>query len=97
MADYIDRQATIGAIHSAIYPFFCGAEDGDTLSEDEKLILSVNKTICKAIKALPSADELTIVTEYCRKRNLVIITMESFRVLQAYYNKQNGMGGEQDG
>ena len=46
------------------------------------------------IKSLPTADELTIVTEYCRKRNLVIITMESFRVLQAYYNRQNGMDGE---
>lgn len=56
MADYIDRQATIDAIHSALYPYFCGMEDGDILSEDEKLVLSVNKTICKAIKALPSAD-----------------------------------------
>ena len=46
------------------------------------------------IENVPSADELTIVTEYCRKRNLVIITMESFRVLQAYYNRQNGMGGD---
>ena len=49
-----------------------------------------------SIEALPSVDELTIVTEYCRKRNLVIITMESFRVLQTYYNRQNGMDGEQD-
>ena len=94
MADYIDKKATIDAVHSAIYPYFCGAEDGDALSEDEKLVLSVNKAICTAIKAFPSADELTIVTEYCRKRNLVIITMESFRVLQAYYNRQNGMDGE---
>lgn len=56
MADYIDKQATIGAIHSAIYSYFCGAEDGDALSEDEKLVLSVNKAICTAIKAFPSAD-----------------------------------------
>lgn len=56
MADYIDKQATIGAIHSAIYSYFCGAEDGDELSEDEKLVLSVNKAICTAIKAFPSAD-----------------------------------------
>ena len=46
------------------------------------------------IENAPSVDEWTIVTEYCRKRNLVIITMESFRVLQAYYNRQNGMGGD---
>ncbi len=56
MADYINRQTIIEAIHSAIYPFFCGAEDGDILSEDEKLVLSVNKAVCTAIKALPSAE-----------------------------------------
>ena len=56
MADLIDRQTIIEAIHSAIYPYFCGAEDGDALSEDEKLVLSVNKTVCTAIKALPSVD-----------------------------------------
>lgn len=56
MADLIDRQTIIEAIHSAIYPYFCGAEDGDALSEDEKLVLSVNKAVCTAIKALPSAE-----------------------------------------
>ena len=56
MADLIDRQTIIETIHSAIYPYFCGAEDKDALSEDEKLILSVNKTVCTAIKALPSVD-----------------------------------------
>lgn len=56
MADYIDRHTIIESIHSAIYPFFCGAEDGDELSEDEELALSVNKAVCTAIKALPSAD-----------------------------------------
>lgn len=56
MADLIDRQTIIEAVHSAIYPFFCGTEDGDILSEDEKLVLSVNKAVCTAIKALPSAD-----------------------------------------
>jgi len=61
MADYIDRQAAIETIHSAIYPYFCGAEDGDILSEDEKLVLSVNKTICTAIIALPSADVVEVV------------------------------------
>ena len=56
MADYIDRHTIIESIHSAIYPFFCGAEDGDELSEAETLVLSVNKAICTAIKALPRAD-----------------------------------------
>ena len=46
------------------------------------------------IENVPSADDWTIIAEYCRKRNLVIITLESFKVLQAYYNRQNGMGGD---
>ena len=56
MIDLIDRQTIIETIHKAIYPYFCGAEDGDILNEDEKLVLSVNKAVCTAIKALPSAD-----------------------------------------
>lgn len=46
------------------------------------------------VEVQPSVDEWTIITEYCRKRDLVLITMESFRILQAYYNRQNGMDGE---
>lgn len=61
MADLIDRQTIIETIHSAIYPYFCGAEGGDALSDDEKLVLSVNKTICTAIKELPSADAIEVV------------------------------------
>ena len=61
MADYIERQTIIDTIHGAIYPYFCGAEDGDALSEDEKLVLSVNKAVCTAIKALPSVDAVEIV------------------------------------
>ena len=61
MADYIEKQTIIKSIHSAVYPFFCGAEDVDALSADEKLVLSVNKTICAAIKALPSADVVEVV------------------------------------
>lgn len=61
MADYIDKQDAIYAVHRAAYQFFCGSEDGDELSEDEKLVLSVNKAVCTAIKALPSADVVEVV------------------------------------
>lgn len=54
--EYIDKQDAIYAVHRAAYQFFCGSEDGDELSEDEKLVLSVNKAVCGEIKALPSAD-----------------------------------------
>lgn len=79
MADYIDRQAVVSDFE------WCKSQAIDKDRWQEAI---------DRINALPSADELTIVTEYCRKRNLVIITMEFFRVLQAYYNRQNGMDGE---
>lgn len=68
MADLIDRQAAISDFE------WCKSQAIDKDRWQEAI---------DRINALPSADELTFVTEYCRKRNLVIITMESFRVLQA--------------
>lgn len=86
MADCIERQAAIDMFQRQAYDDWnqgAGTTWANAFSEAADMI-----------EDLPSADELTIVTEYCRKRNLVIITMESFRVLQAYYNRQNGMDGE---
>ncbi len=95
------------ATNSSVQPNIPDTNVGDTISRQAALnTLCDNcdtvQAVCPhfpckrytSVEALPSADELTIVTEYCRKRNLVIITMESFRVLQAYYNRQNGMDGE---
>ena len=43
-----------------------------------------------AIRELPTADITEEqVAEYCRKRNLVCITAESFEVLKAYYDRRN--------
>lgn len=53
--DTISRKATIDAVHSATYGFICGAEDGDEMTETDKLVLSINKAVANAIKALPSA------------------------------------------
>lgn len=95
MADLIDRQSAIDTIDEVTWYH---------LNKNGEMVIGANSNehqawykaddIYKALKAVKSADEWTIVTEYCRKRNLVIITMESFRVLQAYYNRQNGMGGD---
>ena len=38
----------------------------------------------------PTIDEQKIAVEYCKKRNLVMITAESFEVLKAHYNRING-------
>ena len=47
--------------------------------------------VCRrSIERIPSVDEQKIAVEYCKKRNLVMITAESFEVLKAYYNRING-------
>lgn len=48
--------------------------------------------IADELRKLPSAQpEVTEkqVCEYCRRRNLVMITNESFEVLKAYYERRN--------
>lgn len=54
MDDLISRRAVIDAVHTATYGFICGAEDGDEMTDADKLVLSINKAICGAIKALPT-------------------------------------------
>lgn len=50
--DTISRKAVIDTVHAAVRPFI--ADDGDEMTEADKLVLSINKTVCTAIKALPS-------------------------------------------
>ena len=52
--DTISRKETIDAVHTATYGFICGAEDGDEMTDADKLVLSINKAVCTAIKELPS-------------------------------------------
>ena len=52
--DTISRKSVIDAVHTATYGFICGAEDGDEMTDEDKLVLSINKAICTAIKALPT-------------------------------------------
>lgn len=52
--DTISRKAMIDAVHAATYGFICGAEDGDEMTDADELVLSINKAVCTAIKALPS-------------------------------------------
>ena len=53
--DTISRKETIDAVHTAMYGFICGAEDGDEMTDADKLVLSINKAVANAIKALPTA------------------------------------------
>lgn len=53
--DTISRKSVIDAVHTATYRFICGAEDGDEMTDADELVLSINKAVCNAIKALPTA------------------------------------------
>ena len=72
MADYIDRQYAIEHYQHVCRRTNCKEcplhiQVTDTLTDCELELFLHN---------LPSADEYAIVKEYCRKRNLVIITRE---------------------
>lgn len=88
MDDLISRQALSDAMYHEAFE-----KDTDMQKWDSGCWIRY-KLFENVLRGIPSVDAVEIVTEYCRKRNLVIITMESFRVLQAYYNRQNGMDGE---
>lgn len=64
MDDMVSRKAVIDAVHTATYGFICGAEDGDEMTEADKLVLSINKAVCTAIKALPSVQPLDAQASY---------------------------------
>lgn len=55
MSDLISKAAVIEAIHESLYPYVYGGEDGDPVSDFEDAIFTINKAICTAVRALPSA------------------------------------------
>ena len=58
MSDLISKQAAIELIHKTIYEFFNIVSDDseEPISEKDKLLLKINKTICNEIKELSSAE-----------------------------------------
>ena len=64
--------------------FFCVSDcpkDPDTNCQEQLM-----KEAADAIEELSNGSE-KVVMDYCRKRNLVLITYESFETLKAYYNR----------
>lgn len=58
MNDSISRRSAIDTVHKIICPYVCilNEDDGEVpMSEQDKMVLSINKDICNALKALPSA------------------------------------------
>lgn len=79
MDDLISRRAVIDAVHTATYGFICGAEDGDEMTDADKLVLSINKAVCGAIKALPSVPNTfnALSALDCVERQAAIYSIES--------------------
>ena len=53
--------------------------------------LDTRELIMSLINRMPTADEWKIATEYCMKRYLVMITMDTYEKLIAYYNRGTGL------
>ena len=55
--DLIDRAEVIKLIHRTVYEFMDVDNDGQPITTEDKILLSVNKAICNEIKDLPSAEK----------------------------------------
>lgn len=53
----IKRQDAIDTIHKTIYELF-GYQGGETFTDTDELLLTVNKLLCKKIREIPAADVL---------------------------------------
>ena len=63
-SDYISRQDAVKAVHEAIYDFFDVVDDDDEtpMTDLDKKLLEVNKSISKRIASIPTADVVQIVS-----------------------------------
>lgn len=89
--DTISRQTAIDAIWEHATKILEGSDYDLFIQEFYKM---AHRHIAEVIERLPSAQtEITEqqIAEYCRKRNLVLITQESYEMLKAYYDKQNSI------
>lgn len=62
-SDYIGRQDAVKATHEAIYDFFDVVDDDDEqpMTDLDKKLLEVNKSISKRIASIPTADVVEVV------------------------------------
>ena len=63
MNDYISRQDAVKAVHEAIYDFFDVVDDDDEspMTDFDKKLLEVNKSISKRIASVPTEDVVEVV------------------------------------
>ena len=58
MSDLIDREKVIKIVHQTIYEFMDVDNDGQPITSEDRMLLSVNKAICNKIKDLPSEENM---------------------------------------
>lgn len=59
--------------------------------EMEKYLPEDRELALKVLKSIKTVDEEKIAREYCMKHFLVMITMDTYETLNAYYNRINGL------
>lgn len=79
--DLIDRRKAIKAVEG-LQDCYNGFSD----TYDKACIIGL-------LEELPDIDVEKIATEYCMKRCLVMITMDTYETLIACYNRGNGLYG----
>lgn len=90
--DTISRKSVIDAVHTAMYGFICGADD-DEMTDVEELVLSINKAVSNAIKALPSVQPQRWIPvteklpEECEDIIVTYVDDEETRIIPVNYGK----------
>ena len=79
--DLIDRRKAIKAVED-LQDCYNGFSD----SYDKACIIGL-------LEELPDIDVEKIATEYCMKRCLVMVSMDTYETLIAYYNRGSGLYG----
>ena len=68
--------------------------DADTLIDHLEKLLNVKPYgILSVIDEIPTIDENKLVTDYCVKRNLVLVTLDTFEKWQTHIRRENGFNG----
>lgn len=94
--EYISKTEVINAIHNTIYEFFDIADDvsEEPMNDKDKLLLTINKALSNAVKALPSVTPQPFINKpcvsegSCREDKIQVLDKIRAELIQSI---QNGM------
>lgn len=87
MTDLISRQALREAMYHEAFE-----TDSDMQRWDSGCWIRY-KMFENANEAAPTIDENELVTDYCVKHNLVLVTLDTFEKWQTHIRRENGFNG----